>query len=156
MAYREMTAIEIAKRIGQGDLVVYVDEEYGYRYWFWFPNMSEDELTAYWEKCNIEDHFFNPSELPGDMVPIPAENIDEDDVDSYYERAYADPRWIGLNRHMRGGTETERVEMIAAYDEWRKEWFPNEAMWHIGCNSDSTWRAHTHMEDDSWLKKPNE
>lgn len=148
MAYREMTSAEIAERIKQGDLTVYVEEEYGFRYWFWFPDMSEDELMAYWEKCNIEEHFFNPCGLPGDMVPVPP--------DEECKEAYIDSDYSLMNNQFEKGSESERAEIIASYDKWQKKWFPNEAMWYEGSRSASKWRAHTHMEDDSWLKKPGD
>ena len=144
MAYRDMTAIEIAKRIGQGDLVVYVEEEYGFREWFWFPDMSEADLVAYWEKCNIEDHFFNPSGLPGDMVRVPPEEIEDDHYDHSIE-ACPDPE-----------DYEDDAEFIEAYDAWCGDWYPNEHMWRQGYNAKDTWRAHTHLEDDSWLRRPGE
>lgn len=152
MTRREMTATDIARRIGQGDLVVYLSEEYGYRQWFWFPGMSESDLETFWEKCNIEDYFFNPSNLPGDVVPVPPEDVDEDELDNHYDRAMSDPR----SEVLREGTNGDAEKWIADYNEWRRDWFPNEAMWVEGFQSKDVWRAHTHMADDSWLKKPGD
>jgi hypothetical protein len=148
MTYRKMTANEIAKRIGAGELVVYVEEEYGFRQWFWFPDMTEDELMTYWEKCDIGCHFFNPSGLPGDMVPLPCE--DEDNTDE----ALADPRSRACSELAKNASAKERSKAIRVYDEWNRDYFPNQAMWDDGFRAKNTWRAHTHMEDDSWLKKP--
>lgn len=160
MAYREMSFEDIQARIEKGDFVVYVEEEYGYRYWFWFPDMSEEELLAYWEKCNIEDHFFNPSGLPGDMVPLPENpkcvGMSDEEAEEYYNRAYADPRSGGLlSRRFQDADDDTKAQMIEDYDAYIAEWFPGEAMWQKGwrdrCGS---WRAHTHMEDDSFLTPP--
>lgn len=49
MTCREMSATDIAKRISQGDLVVYLSEEYGYRQWFWFMGTRTlGMLTLIW------------------------------------------------------------------------------------------------------------
>ncbi|KKL84750.1 hypothetical protein LCGC14_1961550 [marine sediment metagenome] len=69
MAYKEMTLIDIREHIDDGKLVVYLDEEYGYRQWFWFPNMPESELQAYWDSLNAPDFYFSIYKLLGDMVP---------------------------------------------------------------------------------------
>lgn len=150
MAYREMTGKEIAERIARGDLVVYLDEEYGFRQWFWFPDMTEEELLRYWHGCSIENHYFNPSGLPGDMVPVPADNTDDD-------AAHNCPTYISiLTDEFDDATEEEREKMVESYIGWEKKWYPNYAMWSQGSLDINCWRAHAHMKDDSYLKKPGE
>jgi len=160
MAYRKMTQLEICKRIGRGDLVVYVDEEYGYRQWYWFPDMTEEELLKYWEKCQIEDYYFSPAGLPGDMVPVPAEDWAAAGED-YVDYSTNNEKWRKATRLLEksrrpGATDEDRQKFAEAHDEWNRETFPNEQSWYDGFHSENTWRAHTHMDDDSWLKKPGE
>ena len=41
----------------------FIDEEYGYRYWFWETGKSKQEMIDWW--CNLESvdkFFFNPSQ----------------------------------------------------------------------------------------------
>jgi hypothetical protein len=38
----------IPQRIDDGELCVMLSEEYGYRYWFWFPGMTIGQLKMYW------------------------------------------------------------------------------------------------------------
>jgi len=160
MTMLRLSPIEIAKRIGRGDLVVYVEEEYGFRSWYWFPNMSEKELEEHWKKCDIEKHFFNPSGLPGDMVPVPPEDfydLSEEEIDVHCDTASHDPRSrMLLREEFHAASDERRQEMIEMYNEWHKEYFPNEFEWNQGWYSEDTWRAHVHMEDDSWLKKPGQ
>lgn len=161
MAYRKMTQLEISKRIGQGALVVYVDEEYGYRQWYWFPNMSESDLEAYWAECNIEAHFFSPHNLPGDMVPVPGEDWGEGHDDDRVGDIYETEQFNEVSRLMersrrKGATDEDRQKYMDAYDQMQRDSFPNEQTWYDGARNKNTWRAHTHMEDDSWLKKPGE
>ena len=161
MAYREMTSMEILRRLGKGDLVVYLDEEYGYRHWYWFPDMTTDELHAYWDQCEITQHFYDPSSLPGDVVPVPPEYFDgadsHEDVNDYYTRAYSDPRsGVILSERFRQASREEKDQILADYDAWESEFFPNQSDWKRGHEDIACYRAHIHMDDDSWMLRPGE
>jgi len=41
--------IDIIKNKIENDFVVLVDEEYGWKSWFWFPIMNEKELVTWWK-----------------------------------------------------------------------------------------------------------
>ncbi len=48
-------------------IVVFLEEEYGYKYFIWYTGMSEEDLISYWE--NIEDiDYFGIHDLPGKLV----------------------------------------------------------------------------------------
>ena len=53
-------------------IVVFLQEEYGYKEWVWMPNMSEDELRAWWEAMPTVAPFFfdGPVGFPGDTHQI--------------------------------------------------------------------------------------
>ena len=55
-----------------GTVVVSLEEEYGYRWWFWITNINADELEKFWKSIeSIIPYFNNPSQpdnadsLPG-------------------------------------------------------------------------------------------
>lgn len=51
-------------------VVVLLEEEYGYRHWIWHTGMTEAELTAFWEGLeSVDPYFFSPKGLPGVLTP---------------------------------------------------------------------------------------
>jgi hypothetical protein len=51
------------------DIVVLLDEEYGYQQFFWFPKVSETELIKYWKNLAIDPiSGLDPFSLSGDVV----------------------------------------------------------------------------------------
>jgi len=66
---------EIEKRYKK-DFLILLTEEYGYRRWFWFPNISSDELILWWTQLeSVKPYFMTPEPLLGDLYK--AENEDE-------------------------------------------------------------------------------
>ncbi len=53
-------------------MVVFVEEEYGYRNWIWMPSMSSAELEAWWKALpTVATYFFaGPSSFPGEIHQI--------------------------------------------------------------------------------------
>ena len=51
-------------------LIIPVDEEYGYRLWYWVYPGTEEELIQDWKKGNAPLNFFDPSKggFQGKMV----------------------------------------------------------------------------------------
>ena len=42
---------------------VLIDEEYGYRLWFWYPNMEKEQLIEWWKSQEtVKPFFMNPSD----------------------------------------------------------------------------------------------
>lgn len=53
------------------DLLVLLDEEYGYRKWFWFPEMRAEELEQWWGALEtVEPYFMTPEPLPGELYQV--------------------------------------------------------------------------------------
>jgi len=66
---------EISTRLNE--LLVLLTEEYGYRLWFWFPKMSENELVQWWKALeSVDPYFMTPEPLPGDVLQV-TEETDE-------------------------------------------------------------------------------
>ena len=53
-------------------ITVYIEEEYGYRYWVWETGMSEEKLIQWWKDLpSVMPFFFSPAKsltkLPGKL-----------------------------------------------------------------------------------------
>lgn len=58
----------------KNDFIVLINEEYGYRKWFWFPPMNAAELEAWWSGLeSVDPYFMTPESLPGDLYEVRAE-----------------------------------------------------------------------------------
>jgi hypothetical protein len=54
---------------------VFVEEEYGYRYWMWDTGMTPEALIAWWQALDtVHKYFFSPASLPGRMTEIAVAN----------------------------------------------------------------------------------
>jgi len=85
------------------DFLVLLEEEYGYRHWFWFPEMEPEILIRWWKSLKtVDPYFMTPEPLPGSVIY--AEDMEY---------------WYSLDK------------------------------------SGKYFSAHTHCDDDSWLKIPN-
>jgi len=100
------------------NIIVFVDEEYGYRSFLWYTGMNEATLIAFWESVpSIDD---DTSFLPGTLVQV-AEDEDGNLARVEYDEDGEDGE---------GYLTEERVVM-------------------------PEWKAHVHMNDDSFLRAPN-
>ncbi|MEK7414254.1 MAG: hypothetical protein AAB263_13145 [Planctomycetota bacterium] len=76
----------IAKALGvewiDGSAIVALEEEYGYRTWFWFSNISTEELERFWVNLkSVGPYFGDPSSPDTGSVPLPGvlvQNIGSD------------------------------------------------------------------------------
>lgn len=51
--------------------LVLLEEEYGFRCWYWYPNMSYDALIDWWLNLeSVDPYFMTPEPLPGDVVLV--------------------------------------------------------------------------------------
>lgn len=51
---------------------IFVNEEYGYKTWMWYPNMTEEEFVGWWNSLTETDiikYYFNIRSLPGTLKP---------------------------------------------------------------------------------------
>ncbi len=56
--------------------LVVLEEEYGYRHWFWYPDMTQVELEVWWKNLSsVEPYFMTPEPLPGRLDLV--EDLDE-------------------------------------------------------------------------------
>lgn len=60
-------------------IVVFLQEEYGYREWVWMPDMSADELKAWWKAIpTVAPYFYDgPVNFPGEIHQIYFDTGDE-------------------------------------------------------------------------------
>ena len=65
---------DISNKI-ENELTVLLCEEYGYREWFWFPEMSEAKLIQWWKDLeSVEPYFMTPEPLPGTLIQVKEDN----------------------------------------------------------------------------------
>jgi hypothetical protein len=88
----------------KNELLVLNEEEYGYRYLYWFPKMSSGEFEKWWSSLTcLNDIYLNPEgNLPGDL--------------------------------------------LQAYDDY---------LWYNMRDSKEFYTSHLHMEEDSFLVRPD-
>ena len=60
------------------NIVVFLNEEFGYRTFEWHPMMTQEEFVNWWQNLNDSDiikYYFNMKSLPGSLTQInPNEN----------------------------------------------------------------------------------
>lgn len=44
---------------------IYVEEEYGYRYWVWEPQINPKKLAHWWRALKSVEPYSSPASLPG-------------------------------------------------------------------------------------------
>ena len=55
----------------ENETFVFICEDYGYRYWAWFPKMSYRQLVKWWKNLpSVNPYFFSPIGLPGEVFQI--------------------------------------------------------------------------------------
>lgn len=133
-------------------VTVFLQEEYGYRHWLWETGMDADALMKWWADQRIaptSDYFFDPRKLPGkltslyDLAESPYEieailldsSLSDDERDSKIRAlAGSPPRWIKTDDD--GPNADAKVLDVPALT--------------------GGWKAHIHMNDDSWIMPPEE
>jgi hypothetical protein len=110
-----------------GQAIVLLDEEYGYRTWVWYTEMSDEGLKMYWEGLKtVSDFFFNPRMLPGTLIPWwPDSGNPEEGVFTF------DPKGFGWD-----GDEPEGTVV----------WLRHQKI---------LWKGHIHQDDDSGIGHPD-
>lgn len=151
MAIKELTLVELKARIDNGDFVVYLEEEYGYRQWFWFPDMTPEELA----KKDLKSFFSDIPGLPGELVPVPPNFESEEEASLNDKKADADPRnGVLLSEEFDEADKEGRAKFIDQYDAWQAQYYPAEALWLQGFVSPSQWTSHLHEAEDSRITAP--
>jgi hypothetical protein len=63
----------MGRSVREGEALVAVTEEYGYRRWLWLPGMTPEELEDWWRALpSVEPYFRTPKPLPGAIVQVKA------------------------------------------------------------------------------------
>jgi len=132
-------------------VTIFLQEEYGYRHWLWETGMDADALTKWWRNQRVggPDYFFDPRTLPGkltslyDLAESPYEieailldkSLSEDQIEKKLKALVGAPsRWIKTDDD--GPNADAKVLDIPALTDG--------------------WKAHIHMNDDSWIMPPEE
>ena len=69
--------LEALKEKIETDFLILLTEEYGYREWFWFPNMNEEKLLEWWKELeSVDPYFMTPEPLEGWLVEMNEELAD--------------------------------------------------------------------------------
>jgi hypothetical protein len=58
------------KKLFRDEAFVLVSEEFGYRYWFWFPEVSQKKLVSIWKNTERIDKFNFHKVLPGKFILV--------------------------------------------------------------------------------------
>ena len=61
------------------ELCVLLDEEFGYRTFFWYPNMSPSDFTAWWEGLDSVEGYTTCQEDHGTPLPGKLVEVDTDE-----------------------------------------------------------------------------
>ena len=131
-------------------VTVFLEEECGYRYWLWETGMDADALIVWWSELpTVDKYFFDPRGLPGkltslyDLTESPYEieailldkSLSEDQIEKKLKAlAGAPSRWIKTDDD--GPNADAKVLDIPALT--------------------GGWKAHIHMNNDSWIMRPGE
>ncbi len=81
-----MTANEILER-ARTELVVAIEEEYGFKYWIWFPGLSGVELESWWQAMDDVETFWRakPGTKERERIGWPGEFIDAEVPENLYD-----------------------------------------------------------------------
>ena len=89
---------------------IFIEEEYGYRYWIWTTGKTKSEMISWWSELEtVSTFFFNPSHsLPfGDVNPLSEDCMDIPEADAYlhlHEDYDSHMRLDGENYYHKGFT----------------------------------------------------
>lgn len=115
------------------EIIVLLQEEYGYREWLWIPQMNEEELKQWWKSLpSVAPFFFSP-DLPGEKHQIWYQDAEDEDI--FTAANPPDESDYFFLVEVSGPREVSAIS--------RKERVPK-----------NVWRAHLHTDNDSHLITP--
>ena len=131
-------------------VTIFLQEEYGYRYWLWETGMDAGALMKWWcELPSVDAYFFSPRTLPGNVTSL------YDLAESPYEIEA-----ILLDKSLSEDQIEKKLKALAGAPS---RWIKTD---DDGPNADAKvldipaltggWKAHIHMNDDSWIMPPEE
>lgn len=125
-------------------ITVWLEEEWGYRYWRWDTGMTHEELVSFWKGMEtVAPYFFSLHGLPGTLT-----SLDQDE-------------WDRATRTILGETpEDFRVEdwipEASSDDREVRAWAKKLAHILASPLRLDIYKAHIHEDEDSVLKLPGE
>ena len=130
-------------------VTVFLEEECGYRYWLWETGMDADALMAWWSDLPaVDEYFFDPRGLPGKLTSL------YDLTESPYE-IEAILTDSSLTDDEKEAKLTSIVEAPSRWIKVEDNQLPNPAAEVLDIPAlTGGWRAHVHMNDDSWIMPP--
>lgn len=117
-------------------VTVWLEEEYGYRYWRWDTGMSHEDLVLWWSSMGtIRPYFFSPNGLPGSLTELDSDEWDEGTRDM--------PETVPA--------DFNPEEFVPEDPEWARA----NARWLCATPKTGIYKAHIHEDEDSCLKLPD-
>ncbi len=116
-------------------VIVYIEEEFGYREWLWKPEMTREEIVSWWKAhASVNRYFYSgPKTFPGEL-----QRIYIDFNDKYNS---ADVPFIFV-KELNG--ELIQTSDQTSLTEYYKSERKNNLIWYM----------HLHTDGDSYLKTP--
>lgn len=113
---------------------VFLNEEYGYRTWIWYPNMTEYEFISWWENLSDSDiikYFFNIHSLPGTLgkyiergTDVNALRRENGDPKSYCPEYYCHFHDVH-DSYISVGNNVYKFRSRMKYD-WKEHWIDHQ------------------------------
>ena len=121
------------------EIVVLLEEEFGYRHWVWMPEMSAEELKEWWQAIpTVAPYFYDgPKAFPGQIHQI------------YWETKYQRE-----SEHCETQLEEGEFFFVKPVEDGNRRVLT--PLSHSMQMPDEYWRAHIHVDCDSYLITPDE
>lgn len=126
---------KILKQQNQNHQMVILEEEYGFRQWFWFTKMTGIELESWWKRQNSIYKLDFISKFPGILLEACLEKHQSkyEYIKIFETDLFKNKQWF--------------------YDYYSYDWLFTK--WNILNNTPSKYyKAHVFCDDDSWLISP--
>ena len=122
------------------EATVLLDEEYGWKTWYWETEFSPAQLEAWWKALPSVN--LSPENLPGTVRQIEEDLSDLEDAATLIlcdeALSYEERERKALEIFKREPRRVFRFEDGTPIPERQPGW----------------WTGHIHMEEDSWIKDP--
>jgi hypothetical protein len=125
-------------------ITVWLEEEYGYRYWQWDTGMTAQELVSWWSNLSsVGEYFMSPAHLPGLLTQLHDEPIAESKEEVFRRLEEAE-------RLLKEGKNDEAMLLLNPAPWWKHFRASIE-----NPDNPGVWYCHVHMDDDSILVMAN-
>ena len=135
----------LKRKLDPDEAFVTLREEFGFRYWFWFPEMSKKELVNFWKSQKTIDNWTFRRVFPGTFIL--AEGGYYGKKGSWHEGKHA----IGYGKVFKEDDEHNEGDIL--YHEYYNA--PLMDLWDKLDNHSDAWYAHVFDTTDSILVTKN-